>query len=161
MGYNAKASFGICRERACVLYAFSNVLSNTKHAAAMARQTCRDCGDVLNDQNRTMKSVSKKGKQYYLSRCRPCLAESDTLLRMLKKQHPMPPPGSPCECCGRIDKLFCDHSHSTGKFRAWICRNCNSGIGLLGDSEAGLRQALAYLERVRTSSPINHRVGNK
>ena len=115
----------------------------------MARQTCRDCGDLLTEENRTMKSVSKKGKQYYLNRCKPCIVEADSILRTLKKQNPQPAAGTPCACCGRIDKLFCDHDHATGKFRAWICRNCNSGIGLLGDSEAGLRQALAYLERVR------------
>jgi len=73
-------------------------------------------------------------------------------LRNIKKQNPQPAAGTPCACCNRIDKLFCDHDHATGKFRAWICRNCNSGIGLLGDSEAGLRQALAYLERARPKS---------
>ena len=113
---------------------------------------CGQCGEVLTTENRVMKSVSKKGKEYYLSRCKACIAESDTLLRKLKKQNPQPVAGTPCACCGRIDKLFCDHDHVTGTFRAWICRQCNSGIGLLGDSEQGLRQALAYLERVRSKS---------
>ena len=122
---------------------------------------CKDCGDVLAPDNRVMKSVSKKGKQYYLSRCKPCIAESDTLLRRLRKQNPHPPAGTPCACCGRIDKLFCDHDHATGKFRAWICRQCNSGIGLLGDSEAGLRQALAYLEQARTKSRSRSPIENK
>ena len=61
----------------------------------------------------------------------------------------------------KIDKLFCDHEHATGKFRAWICRNCISGIGLLGGSEAGLKQALAYLERVRTKSRSRSPSDNK
>ena len=118
----------------------------------MARSTCRDCGEILTQDNRVMKSVSKKGKQYYLNRCKPCIVEADILLRNLKKQNPQPVAGTPCACCNRIDKLFCDHDHATGKFRAWICRNCNSGIGLLGDSEAGLKQAHAYLERARPKS---------
>ena len=50
----------------------------------MARQTCRDCGDLLTEQNRTMKSVSKKGKQYYLNKCKPCIVEADILLRTIK-----------------------------------------------------------------------------
>ena len=119
---------------------------------AMSRTTCRDCGDLLTEENRTMKSVSKKGKQYYLNRCKTCITEADIIVRRLKKEHPPPPAGTPCACCGRIDKLFLDHDHSTKEYRSYICRNCNSGIGLLGDSEAGLRQALAYLERARPKS---------
>jgi len=127
----------------------------------MARQTCRDCGDLLTQQNRTMKSVSKKGKQYYLNRCKPCIVEADIVLRTLKKQNPQPQAGTPCACCGRIDKLFCDHDHATKEFRAWICKNCNSGIGMLGDSEAGLRRALEYLERVRLKSRSRSPCDNK
>ena len=126
----------------------------------MAQTCCRDCGEILTQQNRTMKSVSKKGKQYYLNRCKTCISESDSLLRSLKKQNPQPTDRK-CACCGRIDKLFCDHDHSTGSFRAWICRQCNSGIGLLGDSEAGLRQALAYLERARPKSRSRSPHNNK
>ena len=111
---------------------------------------CRDCGEILTEESRVMKSVSKKGKQYYLNRCKPCIVDGDILLRNLKKQHPQPAAGTQCACCGRIDKLFCDHDHATEKFRAWICRNCNSSIGLLGDSEAGLKQALAYLARTNS-----------
>ena len=115
------------------------------YSYVMARSTCRDCGEILTQDNRVMKSVSKKGKQYHLNRCKPCIVEADILLRNLKKQNPQPAAGTPCACCNRIDKLFCDHDHATGKFCSWICRNCNSGIGLLGDSEAGLK--LKYLLR--------------
>ena len=127
----------------------------------MARVCCRDCGKVLTEETRVMKSVSKKGKQYYLNRCKTCITESDTLLRRLKKEHPAPPAGSPCACCGRIDKLFLDHDHSTKEYRSYICRSCNSGIGLLGDSEQGLRQALAYLERARPKSRSRSPSDNK
>ena len=128
----------------------------------MARETCRDCGDMLTEQSRTMKSVSKKGKQYYLNRCKPCISDADTLLRRYKRAYPKPPSGSPCACCGKIAILHCDHDHSDGKsFRGWICQQCNSGLGLLGDSEAGLRQALAYLERVRLKSRSRSPCDNK
>jgi hypothetical protein len=118
----------------------------------MSHSTCAQCGEIMTVHNRVNKSVSKRGKQYYMSRCRTCIDESETILRRLKKDNPQPPAGTPCACCKRIDKLFCDHDHSTKEFRSWICRNCNSGIGLLGDSEEGLRQALAYLERARPKS---------
>lgn len=53
-----------------------------------------------------------------------------------------------CECCGGDNNgrtLHLDHDHVTGKFRGWLCTCCNTGIGKLGDSIAGVRRALAYL----------------
>ena len=127
----------------------------------MARLTCRDCDDLLTSDNRTMKETNKNGKVYYLNRCKPCIAEAESLLRRLRKEHPMPPSGTPCACCGRVDKLYCDHDHATKTWRGWICKNCNAGMGLLGDSERGLRQALRYLERSRpkerSRSPPEHK----
>ena len=97
-----------------------------------------------------------------MNRCKPCIVEADILLRTLKKQHPQPATGTQkCGCCGRIDKLFLDHDHSTKEFRGWICRNCNSGIGLLGDCPEGLRQALVYLERARSNSRSRSPSDNK
>lgn len=60
-----------------------------------------------------------------------------------------------CECCGRDpraarrgnESLCLDHDHVTGRFRGWLCHNCNLGIGLLGDGELGLERALRYLRR--------------
>lgn len=39
-----------------------------------------------------------------------------------------------------------DHDHVTGKFRGWLCNNCNVGLGMLGDSIGTLRDAVSYLE---------------
>ena len=88
-------------------------LRNERQDVVMSRHTCRDCGEIMTTENRVMKSVSKKGKQYYLNRCKTCITESETILRKLKKENPQPPAGTPCECCGRIDKLFYDHDHSS------------------------------------------------
>jgi hypothetical protein len=52
-----------------------------------------------------------------------------------------------CECCGRVEKaaLCLDHDHVTGVFRGWLCKRCNSAIGLLGDSLYGVLCAVDYL----------------
>jgi len=43
--------------------------------------------------------------------------------------------------------LAVDHNHITGKIRGLLCRNCNRGIGLLGDSIERLESATAYLKK--------------
>ena len=127
----------------------------------MARVTCRDCGDLLTEATMTKKEVSRKGKQYYLNRCRSCIVDSEAVLRRLKKENPMPPSGTPCVCCARIDRLYCDHDHATKEFRGWVCKNCNAGMGLLGDNEVGLRQALAYLIKARPKERSRSPIINK
>jgi len=39
-----------------------------------------------------------------------------------------------------------DHSHKTGKIRAFLCTNCNRGLGHFKDSSFLLRTAAQYLE---------------
>ena len=60
---------------------------------------------------------------------------------------PYPPP-LVCECCGKADTnavLCLDHDHITGAFRGWLCKRCNSAIGLLGDTLYGVLCAVDYL----------------
>ncbi len=55
--------------------------------------------------------------------------------------------GGECEICRRtFERLVLDHCHKTGRIRGWLCRNCNLGMGLLGDSQDGLLNAVAYLK---------------
>ena len=88
----------------------------------------------------------RTGKHSLNSACRPCHNNRVNVVHKLKQKHAHPPAGTPCERCGRLSKLFLDHTHGSDEFRGRICRECNSRIGLLGDSAAALRQALAYLE---------------
>lgn len=50
-----------------------------------------------------------------------------------------------CEICGSGEKLDLDHDHNDGKFRGWICRKCNLGIGALGDTIPCVDRVLKYL----------------
>lgn len=60
--------------------------------------------------------------------------------------------GNRCAICDRAPgesggrPLGMDHDHISGKIRALLCNQCNSGIGMLGDNPALVRKALAYLE---------------
>lgn len=65
-----------------------------------------------------------------------------------------PPEGTPCQICSKpmvykrnADLMCFDHDPITHEFRGWICQNCNTGIGKLGDSPEGVLRALDYLVR--------------
>ena len=41
--------------------------------------------------------------------------------------------------------MHMDHDHKTDLFRGWLCNQCNTAIGGLGDDLAGARRAVVYL----------------
>ena len=63
-----------------------------------------------------------------------------------------------CDICGiHISelkyKLGVDHVHGEwgpDSVRGLLCRNCNNGIGKLGDDIEGLERALLYLQKYET-----------
>lgn len=61
--------------------------------------------------------------------------------------HPTRPAPTACEICQETQPraLALDHDHATGLFRGWLCHNCNSSLGGLGDTIEGLERAIAYL----------------
>lgn len=54
--------------------------------------------------------------------------------------------GGVCAICQERKKLCVDHCHETGRVRGLLCMRCNTALGQLGDSVAGLRRFLEYLE---------------
>jgi DNA topoisomerase VI subunit B len=42
-----------------------------------------------------------------------------------------------------------DHCHETGKFRAILCNNCNSGLGMFEDNVEYLENAIKYLKKYK------------
>ena len=52
-----------------------------------------------------------------------------------------------CAICGLpTEELHVDHDHESGKVRGLLCKKCNMGIGLLGDSLNVLKKPIQYLE---------------
>jgi len=82
------------------------------------------------------------------SRCKSCKKETTNNTNKLKKI--APPKPEFCDCCGKPKKLFLDHDHQTLEIRGWICNDCNTSLGKLGDDISGLKNALFYLERDKT-----------
>lgn len=53
-----------------------------------------------------------------------------------------------CECCGKDDRVMViDHCHETGKFRGFLCSQCNTMIGQAGESIEVLKSTIKYLKR--------------
>jgi DNA-directed RNA polymerase subunit RPC12/RpoP len=54
-----------------------------------------------------------------------------------------------CSICGREVKgnMAADHDHSTMQPRELLCKNCNTGIGMLMDDPKLLDSAAAYLRK--------------
>ena len=116
-------------------------------SAQLSVKCCVECGKMLDSATGYINSKSPRtGKLYLNSACRPCHNHRTRVVAKLKLKHPRPPAGTPCECCGRVSKLHLDHAHGSDEFRGWICRECNSSLGLMGDSIEGVKKALTYLE---------------
>jgi hypothetical protein len=77
--------------------------------------------------------------------CKVCHSMNMKHMRILHKM--VGPPVPSCEICQRLGRTQLDHVHATAEFRGWLCRECNVGLGKLGDDIAGIRRALAYMER--------------
>jgi hypothetical protein len=108
---------------------------------------CINCGETKNQiYFYTHGTADVFNRKFLRSVCRVCSDESRIIVRKLTKENPRQTDN--CDCCGKYSKsLECDHDHKTHKFRGWICKNCNSGIGKLGDDIKGLEQAKEYLRR--------------
>ena len=73
-----------------------------------------------------------------------------------KKFKNIKPPefGELCECCGKpvTRNWQLDHCHDTGDFRGWLCKQCNTGLGNLGDNLQSLQLAVEYLQRAEQNA---------
>ena len=105
---------------------------------------CNNCKISKPDSEFRLRQKSEDNKtQRLYSNCKDCEKKINALTSELKKT--APPHNGKCDCCGEASKLYLDHCHKTGKFRGWLCNNCNVGISRLGDNLAGVGLAVKYL----------------
>ena len=83
-----------------------------------------------------------------MNTCKKCRNYDKDIRNKILRTAPKKP--TKCDCCGVEENgklLHLDHCYKTEKFRGWICMNCNSGIGKLGDNLTGVKKALDYLTK--------------
>ena len=105
---------------------------------------CRECPTEITVTNRVLAHHSRT-KTYYKTICKACHSRNSKVTARLRASHMMLTQGSMCELCGKPARCFLDHNHRTGAVRGIVCRRCNSGLGLLGDSQLGLWNAIGYI----------------
>jgi len=52
-----------------------------------------------------------------------------------------------CEICNVKKATEVDHCHKTNKFRGFLCKSCNVGIGHLKDDKEILQKAVFYINK--------------
>ena len=101
--------------------------------------------------------------------CKPCRSQRGKERRAFEKKYEEffrigKKAGELCECCKKpvyesyedipegVDGAFVwqkDHDHETGNFRGWLCKRCNTGIGLCGDTLDDLKNVVEFLEKAK------------
>ena len=105
---------------------------------------CKECHKILPLTAFNTHTMRSNGAFTLRNKCKNCgrrLTEEQTAV---KKN--APPKPDFCNCCHGKEFLQRDHLHGTFIFRGYLCRNCNTGIGGLGDTLEGVLQAAVYLE---------------
>ena len=105
---------------------------------------CKECHRILPTTAFGTHTMRSNGAFSLFRSCRECKATLGAETRSVRKN--APPKPDLCKCCHGKKILQIDHIHGTTLFRGWVCRNCNTGVGSLGDTLEGVLQASIYLE---------------
>jgi hypothetical protein len=109
-------------------------------------QECRECHEIFPAIAFHTKSLRSDGAYYLKKMCRQCNTRLTRERWVVRKN--APPKPDACDCCHKKNKkLEIDHIHGTFIFRGWVCTDCNSGGGRLGDTLEGVLQAAVYFEK--------------
>ncbi len=119
---------------------------------------CRRCQKrkSIFEFEKNQKSIA--GKVSRRGECKECRKWKKPIPRKARleyeKLHPMPPMGEPffCPVCENTivrqfrNDVILDHSHKDGKIRGWICRQCNSSIGMMDEDVNILKRAIKWVQ---------------
>ena len=96
--------------------------------------------------------------------CKKCRSDMKRIRDEIRKEAPPIDSEHACPICLRTledialketnrKAAFClDHDHEKRMFRGWLCDNCNTSLGLLGDSPDNIYRAYKYLKGFKDES---------
>jgi len=108
-------------------------------------QECKECYRLLPLTAFTSHYMRSDGAFVLKKGCRECHVQLRKEQRETRKI--APPKPDYCDNCHNNKKLEIDHIHGSVIFRGWLCSNCNTGIGAVGDTLEGVLRAAIYLEK--------------
>lgn len=132
-------------------------------------RTCRDCGETKSLEDFSKAKQARDGIRNFCKACavkkmkawsvaNPDKIKAIEARRRLKRyglsdRTDLGP--EQCGACGSAENLCVDHDHSCcgiGKacsecVRGWLCRDCNTALGLLRDSPERITQLYKYITR--------------
>lgn len=144
----------VCRK--CKLEKLHDEFTRYTKSKDGRRSFCRSCASLdakLYHQNNRERVLERERNRYHSdknhSRDKHLRKRFKITLeqfnKLLEQQHGV------CAICGGPpvmgQSLHVDHDHQTGQVRGLLCGRCNTGIGLLGDTEAGISKALEYFRK--------------
>ncbi len=143
LGYNQSTVTKACRRLgiSCLNYHRLYVDDKVKECGECGKRKLHKyfpkSGDGLSNDCKECKSKKSREAKYGLS--------NDDFINMLKQQN------YTCVMCNTKhtqEKPLCvDHCHKTGIIRELLCSNCNTAIGMFGDSLETAKNAVKYLEK--------------
>ena len=128
----------------------------------MKTKECSKCGKVkLLTEFGNNQSTNTGGDVYFRPECKECTSiasKGKTKAFKMAGKPNYPEIGCACDLCGkpprpatkvnaRPKKLVFDHGHVSLKHRGWLCDNCNRAMGMLGDDERSMIEALLYIAK--------------
>lgn len=145
---------GVCRDCHRAIY------RRPQHLEKARQRGRKWYSDPANRERRRVKVAQPEHKERKRLRERKRLENPEVRRRAKDKRRErgrreagLPCPTRPdpdfCEICGHLSvkSLAIDHCHKSGKFRGWLCLNCNMGLGFFKDAPERLRRAAEYLEK--------------
>ena len=93
--------------------------------------------------------------------CKQCRGESKRIRDEIRKHAPPISEDHTCPICTqtlqeislhktkRMGTFVLDHDHEKRMFRGWLCPNCNSALGMLGDDLETIKRAYNYLKEFK------------
>jgi len=128
----------------------------------MTEKECSKCGEIkpLTEFGKNQ-STNTGGNVYFRPECKKCTSSAskgkNQSYKMAGKPS-YPEIECPCDLCGKPSraatkpgskpkKLVFDHGHVSLKHRGWLCDNCNRAMGMLGDDERSMIEAVLYIAK--------------
>jgi len=109
-------------------------------------RTCRKCGQEHALSSFPVNLTLGNGSVLYKHTCSACRKAQTRDRVRLHRQHERPTSVAPCPICVRpTSSWVLDHDHATGRFRGWLCNDCNNGLGKFEDDPTVLERAVRYL----------------